>query len=319
MKKTYFLLGALCATFSAMAQPILNSTDINPTVGESMSMIQGNYISEGSGGNNVTWDLSATTNNMAYNLSVSAATATTPNANIDLNYGGQSHMYQLNNAAGQQIHNQLAGTTMITFSDPMQYISFPFSMSTSYIDDFTATFTSSGYSFVRQGTIECEGDGYGTLITPSGTFTNVLRATITQLYTDTYSLGTIDYEVTSVVWYKAGYHNALATCVTLNTFQGTQQYTEYMVTTPLGLDAKDLSENVNIFPNPVENSVFIDSQDAQIKSYELYNVQGELIYSSNENLIAVNEIDMRSFNKGIYILKLTATNNSVVTKRIVKK
>lgn len=318
MKKTYLLFGALCATFSVLAQPTINSTDLNPTIGETFSMIQSNYISEGSGGNNVTWDLSGATNNTTYNLSVSAATATTPNANIDLNFGGQSHMYQLNNASGQQIYNQLAGTTMITFSDPMQMLTFPLSMSTNYTDNFAATFTSTGYNFDRQGTVEVVADGYGTLITPSGTFTDVIRVTITQLYTDVYSLGTIDYDVTSVAWYKAGYHNALATSVTMITFQGTQQYTEYMVTAPVGIDELNVSENTYVYPNPTNDLLYIQTNDSDVTNYELFNLNGEVVYSSSELIDGLNSVDMSELEQGIYLLKLTHLDESVETKRIVK-
>lgn len=317
MKKIYFLLGTLCVTLTSIAQPTLTSTDLNPTIGEAMAMIQGNYIYEGNGGNNVTWDLSATTNNMAYNLTASAATGTTPNANVDMNYGGQSDMYFLNNAAGQQIHYQYASSTMITFSDPMQMLTFPLSMSTNYTDNFAATFTSGGYAFDRQGTVEVVADGYGTLKTPSGTYSNVLRVTITQTYSDTYTMGIIDYDVTSVVWYKAGYHNALASCVTLTTFQGTNQYTEYMAPGHAGIQELNVNSSM-VYPNPVENKLFVNSGESEITNYELFNLMGELTYSSTESLTVTKEINMSSLNQGIYILKLTHADNSIETRRVVK-
>lgn len=318
MKKHYLLLAGLSCMNIAFAQPTLNASDINPTMGETMSMVNGSYVPEGNGGNNVTWDLSGIVSTLPYNLVTGAPNASTPNANIEYDFVGSSKMYQFNDATRQDIYYQLAGPTLITFSNPMKYLEFPLNMSTTFQDNFTATFSSSGYNFVRQGTVDFVTDGYGTLITPAGTFTNVIRAVVTQTYTDTYSLGTIDYEVTSYVWYKAGYHYALASCVTAETFQGTNQYSEYMQTLPVSVDEL-VGDIANVYPNPVSDDLTINFKNQPAKKYELYTLTGQLVVSSSKELQLNESVDMSSFDSGVYILKFINADNRITTIKVVKK
>ena len=319
MKKIYFLSSVLSLSLTAIAQPTLTGADLNPTIGETMSMIRGDYISEGSGGNNLTWDLSAATNNSSYGVTVDASTGLTPNANIDFNYGGQSDTYYFNDATGQKLYNQFAYSIMMTYSDPMQFLTFPLSMSTSYIDSFEASYTSSGVLFYEQGTIEVVADGYGTLITPAGTYTNVLRVTTTENYTNTYDVTPYIYHSVSVNWYKAGFHHVLASCVTTTdrNSPGLLQYTEYMVAGVAGITELSVN-NSSVYPNPVETQLFVNPGQTEITNYDLFSLNGELIYSSTESATSTIEINMSSMDKGIYILKLTRTDNSVETRKIVK-
>lgn len=315
MKKIYLLLGVIPMTTLLNAQPIIQSTDLNPVPGDAMNMVNCNWVSEGSAGNNMTWDLSAQSANSNYILSVSAAGGSTPNANIDLNYGGQSHMYLLCNTSGQQIYNQLAGTTMITFSNPMQYMEFPLNSTMNFTDNFVATFTSSGYSFSRAGDVEGTADGYGTLITPEGTFNNVIRVRYTQIYTDTYSLGTIDYDVETYAWYKAGYHGALASVTSLTTFQGTQMYSEYMEVSTLGVEENTI-KSVLVYPNPVSNELNIQLNDTEIASISILDLNGNTVKIVTKSY---TQIDVSELNSGLYFVAVKDMNGAVSTTKFIKK
>lgn len=296
------------------AQPIIQSTDLNPVVGDAMIIKNCDWVPAGSAGNNMTWDLSAQTENSAYMLSVSAAGGSTPNANIDLNFGGQSNMYLLCNTSGQQIYNQLAGTTMITFSNPMQYMEFPLNSTMNFTDNFVATFSSSGYNFTRAGDVGGIADGYGTLITPEGTFTNVIRVKYTQIYTDTYSLGTIDYDVETYAWYKAGYHNALASVSSITTFQGTQIYSEYMEVSTLGVEENTLSSAL-VYPNPVSNELNIQMKDTEISSISILDLNGNTVKIVTNSH---TQIDVSELNSGLYFLAVTDLNGVVSTTKFTK-
>lgn len=70
----------------------------------------------------------------------------------------------------------------------------------------------------------------------------------------------------------------------------------------------------NVYPNPVANDVYI-SHNYQSVTYNLFSIDGKLI---KEGLLVDRQIYMGDMQQGIYILKLTAKNKSVV-KKIIKK
>ena len=77
----------------------------------------------------------------------------------------------------------------------------------------------------------------------------------------------------------------------------------------LGLDSVS-NESFKLYPNPVEDHLYIQSSDTTIKNIDIYNIVGKRIYSSSSE----NRLDMSSYSAGIYFVKI---NNS--TFKIVKK
>jgi len=259
--------------------------------------------------------------NTSYDLTISAATAATPNANIDNNYGGQSHMYQFNNANEQLIYNQLSGTTMITFSDPMKMLEFPLTDAMGFTDDFSATFTSSGYSFTRIGTVEGITDGWGTLITPEGTFTDVIRVRLTQTFTDTYSLGTIDYDIVSYIWYKSGYHAAIANVVSMSTsVTAPSLYSEYMEVDNLGLSESNLA-NVQLYPNPAKDVLNLKiDHSTMIEQIQITDMNGNTLLEIPLAEIQTNSnINVSELTSGIYFVRIVGTNGQTDIQKFVKE
>lgn len=82
------------------------------------------------------------------------------------------------------------------------------------------------------------------------------------------------------------------------------------------LSSSDFSQNnleVALYPNPVQDLLNINVDNA-IKSVEIYNIQGQKVLNSTSN-----EVDMSSLNSGIYLVKITDENNSIATKKVVKR
>ena len=77
----------------------------------------------------------------------------------------------------------------------------------------------------------------------------------------------------------------------------------------LGLDSVS-NESFKLYPNPVEDHLYIQSSDTTIKNIDVYNILGKKIYSTSSE----NRLDMSSYSAGIYFVKI---NNS--TFKIVKK
>ena len=82
------------------------------------------------------------------------------------------------------------------------------------------------------------------------------------------------------------------------------------------LVAQNFNQNnleVALYPNPVQDILNINVDNA-IKSVEIYNIQGQKVLNSTSN-----EVDMSSLNSGIYLVKITDENNSIATKKVVKR
>jgi hypothetical protein len=77
----------------------------------------------------------------------------------------------------------------------------------------------------------------------------------------------------------------------------------------LGLDIVS-NESFKLYPNPVEDYLYIQSSDTTIKNIDIYNILGKKIYSTSSE----NRLDMSSYSAGIYFIKV---NNS--TFKIFKK
>ena len=84
------------------------------------------------------------------------------------------------------------------------------------------------------------------------------------------------------------------------------------------LSASDFDKNkFKIYPNPTNNSVSVLFEDLQITGYVVYDIQGREILSKNKQFSASFDIDLSSFNSGIYLLKI-ATDKGDFTQKVIK-
>lgn len=95
----------------------------------------------------------------------------------------------------------------------------------------------------------------------------------------------------------------------------------YASTNLLGIknSVNSLSENINIYPNPFNNSFIIDagySNEFINTTLKVYNTLGVLIYNQTlQN--QKTEVDLSSFPKGIYSVKIES-KNGIISKKLIK-
>lgn len=77
------------------------------------------------------------------------------------------------------------------------------------------------------------------------------------------------------------------------------------------------TQDFNVFPNPTDHILYIDTFDKQIKNIEIFDLQGRLLKTINENKENY-QIDLSHFSSGTYLLKLSEENGCQITK-IIKK
>lgn len=89
--------------------------------------------------------------------------------------------------------------------------------------------------------------------------------------------------------------------------------------TSLTVDNNDLSQAINVFPNPAENNLTISIENNQMPNAQitLFDVNGAEVmnFKAMSNNTTMNIADLSA---GIYTLKITSANN-VAVKKIIKK
>ncbi|SMC35927.1 T9SS type A sorting domain-containing protein [Moheibacter sediminis] len=79
------------------------------------------------------------------------------------------------------------------------------------------------------------------------------------------------------------------------------------------MSVSDLTKsNVLVYPNPTNGIVYFNAKE-KVKKLELYNLNGQKIKESNDA-----NINLSSFVKGVYLIKVTLENNTQQTLKIVK-
>jgi len=83
----------------------------------------------------------------------------------------------------------------------------------------------------------------------------------------------------------------------------------------VSIDNLDLNNQIKVYPNPVNDKLYLGHDYIEIDSYEIFDVIGKLIRFSElgEN----NTIDVNSIKEGVYFLKVN-TKQGIVTYKIVK-
>ena len=72
--------------------------------------------------------------------------------------------------------------------------------------------------------------------------------------------------------------------------------------------------NFNIHPNPSSSNVKISAIETQIKTIDVYDLNGKLVISNQYNSVAITDLNISNLSNGIYILKI----NNKFTSKVVK-
>ncbi len=73
-----------------------------------------------------------------------------------------------------------------------------------------------------------------------------------------------------------------------------------------------------IYPNPIDNVLFIESTNIPLKSYILYNSVGQIVKSEVvNNSLLIHEVTLENQGSGIHYLVLQSTNDTLTYKKVV--
>lgn len=199
------LLSALLFAGAAAAQPTIDHSNFAASPGESFVLSASAWMDPGASGADVTWDFSGLVIDSSFTETYvdPASTPMTdsfPTATLAISEDGGYAYRSFDATGGYYLGYHLGGTSpVVDYQDPEMTFQFPCTYGTQWVDSLFADYLP-GPSWYIAGTINAEADGYGTLILPYGTFTNVLRLQLTRNSTletqwpeDMFSVDTIYY------------------------------------------------------------------------------------------------------------------------------
>jgi hypothetical protein len=332
MVKLYSFLLLFVTTNIINAQITLTSATNTPVIGDSYTYV---YIPDyafdvSQSGANKTWDFSSATGTedsySCISLSSSSKPSNFPSANLVLvsaTYNTESYL----STSSSEISIEgayIAGTGMAIYSDKQEYLKFPMTYNDVFNETFSGTVEniSAGQTFDRVGTIEITADGYGNLILPYTTISNVLRIKVVNISSDTY-MGFPLPETTTIsyFWFDTLNKNYLAnTSEVYNLGSLISSYAYYLSETDLVLDANksNYTDNqLSFFPNPVNDYAIIKNNSFYKIPISIYDTKSSLIKTLDIKN-GENRIDTSDLLSGIYIIKYQQDSKLYVSKLVVK-
>ena len=339
MKNIYstvlLVLTVLFSYHEITAQPTLTNLNTSPQVGEIFisHTIDTAGVTEGNAGANITWDFSGllstgTDTTTAVNPATTPYGSSFPNSNISFESGGNYVYYGANSSSYSYYGAYIASQNVaISYSDPEIIFNYPYTYNSTHTDLFESTFINGGTTFYRKGTITGLADGYGTLILPNGTFSNVLRIKLVEDYQDSANVMGIpqvfEYDTELFLWYQPGTHSQLLETGTFTSnFGGTFSFGNYLDQSSVNINETLLSEyDFKMFPNPATTFTNIkyrlkEPSDVKISIYNILGQESAVLFNKKQASGSyIQTINLEDLDKGVYLMWIEI-NGNIETKKI---
>lgn len=217
--------------------------------------------------------------------------------------------------------------------NPKRVQTFPFTYSDSYVDGFSGlnhvNFGGFNFTQTRNGTIEVTADAWGSLVTPAGSFQNVLRIHTLENITDNFLTSVTTQEIHRYTWYSANEKYLLMhmdSIIVRPQFGPTSTSISmfYRDGAPtVGLEEADLAEamGLELFPNPSQGSAHIrlHSPPSGPLHCSIHDLSGKSLRSyawQSDGLPFLHEFDLSDLSPGVYFIQFQTSKGSVTQKLI---
>lgn len=338
-----FLISLILA--SAINAQIILNVDRKPVIGDSFTTtyMDTTGVVEGPIGSNILWDFSNLTSTGEQWTVVYVHPSEAPNSNlypeadISVSYDGLAHTFY--NTDGNSVHSlgvSYEGFSIV-YSNHEKVAEFPFTLSSSFVDSFYASYQIGENLEVRDfGRIKMIGDAYGTIILPDGSTRSALRVKIDREGSDTLAINGIPITInkfrsTTYQWYTneskypvlgISYINLLTNGILYNYKQvdyNTETFTNVKDEPNLNVNEFELSQN---FPNPFNPSTVINYQISKSSKVTLkvYDIIGNEITTlvNNQQPAGKYTVEFNASNlpSGVYLYRLEA-GTFVKTRKMI--
>lgn len=322
-----------------LAQPSITASEYNPAIGNTFSGIDVDPALNppGSSGSGVTWNYASAVSTGTWTFTF-ISPSSTPGAgsfsgsNLAINNGGGTHVYYTANTSNYTMDGLYTSALNMPYSNKEVLYTYPFTYNSTWSDAFGATYTSSGYPGTRTGTISVVVDGFGTLILPSGTYTNILRVKIDEDIQDDINFGTFMYtttvDQTTYHWVKENVHNPIyihaTSTTTISGSPTTTSWARILDASFIGTNDQEATNVAfSLFPNPSMGRniqlVYNAENGTNETNVTVYNTYGQIVLTEK---FAVNNgfnnisLDLNGVDAGVYIVEFN-DGNGVGSKKLI--
>lgn len=324
---------ALATVVPAFAQPTLNFPGNAPTPGTSFLTKYGEFRAAGNPGAGQTWDFGNLTADSSAVVTVEVPSTTPggtqfPNATAAVVAPDGTDYYKAGSNLLELEGLSLFGQT-VPLSNSASYLPFPCTFQSSWEDDIGGTLDFQGFPLEVTGSVIGIADGYGTLVLPEGSVSDVMRVrrvTSTAIATP---FGNFQLEDETYSFYKAGVGlpileisntngDLLGSPVEIQTLQ-------WIDLTSVGLDELgQRSGNLMLWPNPTTErvSILVDANVGQRLQIEVLDVQGRSMTAVPATTVGMGarlqEVDLQGLPAGMYMVRVLDEKGLQMTGRVQK-
>ncbi|QQR88004.1 MAG: T9SS type A sorting domain-containing protein [Flavobacteriales bacterium] len=200
--------------------------------------------------------------------------------------------------------------------DLEQVIELPYSYGDQFNDAYSGTFSAAGFLGTMNGTVDLVADGYGTLILPTGTYTNTVRYRMSRVQNNTIFGNTTVNTSEQWAWVSSDHRFWLLLMdMDFDGFSTSEQvwYDKNPISVgPQTVEESDLA-NVRIHPTPaVQGSTVIIAGIANAGSLraEVIDALGRTVLVT---AIGQTTISTDGLVAGTYVVRLSSPGNAMVT------
>ncbi|KFF74693.1 hypothetical protein HX13_11630 [Chryseobacterium sp. P1-3] len=211
------------------------------------------------------------------------------------------------------------GDVTMTYTDPLIDFKFPVTYLQQFTDNYQFNTVSGGIgSSSESGQVVNNVDAYGTITTPAGTFSNVIRVKKMRTGIQTVpGLPPFTYTNEAYIWISQSAGIVFSFAINSFVLNGTTNvtksvsYPESGALSTINLDSK--KAEFSVYPNPASDFIKIRSKE-EIKKISVTSLDGKTVASGMSDYI-----DLSKLPKGVYILQGELRNGQSVSRKIIKK
>lgn len=323
-------MSAVCLT----AQPTLTFPLTDELLSLTPTFNVSNGVPEGPAGANQFWDFS----NLGVNQSITGGFDLPQNTPFAADYpeadivgvipdpAGTNYLYYDFTSDGvYTLGLEIQGSGSQPYSDSRQDLITPMS----YLDTYTdmAVFTNNSGGFITEGESDfvAEVDAYGTIVTPGGTFNNVLRIHTVENTQTSLDFGIGEPFVTnSVIESFAWVVDGLPLPIFLTGTQSLEgvevgNFSRFISDIPLSITNFNNLKGVSLYPVPAVDFITLDlgSNSTGQAVLRIYDVRGAMIKEYNQEVAKETRFDISDLPSGFFSINIQ-TEEGMATKHFTK-
>lgn len=297
----------LCCEQINAQSPVFTDTAFAPQAGDQYTVNNAQYISPGFAGANQTWDFSAAIQTGTATYLVTGVGAIPcgiqyPTATLGIGTGGYEMIQRTWNEYNVVGTTITPGQADFIYSDPEKRFKFPMNFNTTYTDLYAGV-SNAAQTIYRDGFVLVSCDGFGTVITPTATYSNALRFHRTALWTDSSQTGSDTCTGEYYYWFAPGNRYPVAQIWSVTCNGGPSTGAMFLDSITIGVHENESAlAPLNVFPNPFTNSFTLTSAQEDIG---LTATISDMCGRTVKTFVITRtetQIDVSDLNAGVYFL-----------------